>query len=264
MNRADVLRRIRRAALWVLGVLLLLVLVLAACALYAVFVEPYWLAVRTVELGDSPRLRVVHISDIHFKGDLAYLKKVVAAVNATDADLVCFTGDIVEEPEYLDEALTILAEINKPLFGIPGNHDSPDLDTGERTDRAFRQTGGRWLTARGAYFAEANVALVVLADLDMQPAAGNRDLKRILLVHNPAAVEQLHDRRFDLILAGHTHGGQVRIPLIGKALLPYDVGKYDRGLFSTDAGPLYVHPGIGTFYANVRFGCRPEITLIEL
>jgi predicted MPP superfamily phosphohydrolase len=95
-------------------------------------------------------------------------------------------------------------------------------------------------------------------------AAHLRHPQRILLVHNPAAIEHLHDRQFDLILAGHTHGGQVRLPLIGKALLPYDASEYDRGLFTTDAGPLYIHPGIGAFYANVRFGCRPEIALIEL
>lgn len=257
-------REFRRVVRAVILVISLLTFALAACVLYAVFVEPTWLAVREIKLSESPRLRVVHISDIHFKGDTAYLQKVVAAINATEADLVCFTGDIVEEPEYLDEALAILAETNKPLFGIPGNHDSADLDAADRTDIAFRQTGGGWLNRRSHFVAESNVMLLVPGDMDAHTPPQAAGCKRILLVHNPAAVERLHDRQFDLILAGHTHGGQVRVPLLGKALLPYDAGRYDRGLFPTDAGPLYVHPGIGTFFANVRFGCRPEIAVFEL
>ena len=88
-------------------------------------------------------------------------------------------------------------------------------------------------------------------------------LKRLLLVHYPLFVEQVKGS-FDLILAGHSHGGQVRIPFWGALTLPYRVGHYDLGLFQTQAGPLYVNPGIGTFYLPVRTWCRPEISVIEL
>ena len=67
---------------------------------------------------------------------------------------------------------------------------------------------------------------------------------------------------FDLILAGHTHGGQVHIPLLDRPVLADMAGPYDRGLFRAAAGPLHVNPGIGTFLVPVRLACRPEITVV--
>ena len=70
--------------------------------------------------------------------------------------------------------------------------------------------------------------------------------RRILLMHFPAVADQLGNEHFDLILAGHSHGGQVRLPFAGAIVLPPGVGKYDFGLYQTRAGPLNVNPGIGT------------------
>ena len=65
-------------------------------------------------------------------------------------------------------------------------------------------------------------------------------------------------------LAGHSHGGQVRIPFYGPLMLPFGLNQYDLGLFQTPSGPLYVNAGIGYFHLNVRFNCRPEITVFEI
>jgi hypothetical protein len=77
-----------------------------------------------------------------------------------------------------------------------------------------------------------------------------------------------HTRRLvhftDLILAGHSHGGQVRVPFYGPIMLPFGVDEYDLGLFHTAPGPLYVNPGIGWFPVPIRFNCRPEITVIDI
>ncbi len=70
-------------------------------------------------------------------------------------------------------------------------------------------------------------------------------------------------KKFDLILAGHSHGGQVRLPVVGGLVIPYDVGKYEKGLYETKAGTLYVNPGIGSYGIPLRILCRPEITVIE-
>jgi hypothetical protein len=85
-----------------------------------------------------------------------------------------------------------------------------------------------------------------------------------LLIHYPAWVERLAGVSLDLILAGHSHGGQVRLPFLGAVLIPGGIGRYDLGLFQTPAGPLFVGAGVGWFYLKARFNCRPEITLIEL
>jgi len=85
----------------------------------------------------------------------------------------------------------------------------------------------------------------------------------ILLIHYPAYVNLL-GQRYKLILAGHSHGGQVRIPFFGPLLMPQNVDKYDAGLFNTEAGKLYVNSGIGYTMIPVRFNCRPEITVLNL
>jgi uncharacterized protein len=66
------------------------------------------------------------------------------------------------------------------------------------------------------------------------------------------------------VLAGHSHGGQIRLPVIGALFLPSRVGPYEMGLYQTQAGPLYVNPGIGTFLVPICLWCRPEITVVEL
>ena len=80
----------------------------------------------------------------------------------------------------------------------------------------------------------------------------------------PTWSQEIRNARFDLILSGHSHGGQVRVPFMGAILVASRVGEFELGLYETPAGPMYVNPGIGYFYANVRFNCRPEITIFEM
>jgi uncharacterized protein len=88
-------------------------------------------------------------------------------------------------------------------------------------------------------------------------------VKNILLLHYPLLAERLANK-FDLMLAGHSHGGQVRIPFYGALVLPFWVGRYDLGMFRLPAGPLYVNPGLGWLAVPIRFNCRPEITVFEI
>jgi len=99
---------------------------------------------------------------------------------------------------------------------------------------------------------------------NLLPNVPGPDTKNILMVHYPAWAKLLGDRKFDLILAGHSHGGQVRIPFYGPIMLPFGVGEYDLGLFHTPCGPLYVGAGLGWFPVPIRFNCRPEIAVIEI
>ena len=89
------------------------------------------------------------------------------------------------------------------------------------------------------------------------------DAKNILMIHYPAWAKKLN-QKFDLILASHSHGGQVRIPFMGPIMVPFGVDEYDMGMFKTASGPLYVNPGIGWFPIPIRFNCRPEITVFEV
>ena len=85
-----------------------------------------------------------------------------------------------------------------------------------------------------------------------------------MLVHEPDSFAQLVDPRIKLQISGHTHGGQVRLPLYGALVLPHMGKHYETGLFERDGRKLYVNRGIGTLAPNLRINCRPEITVFEL
>jgi predicted MPP superfamily phosphohydrolase len=229
------------------------------------WVEPQWVKTTHLRLADKPEHRFVQFSDLHHKGDRAYAKSVVDQINALAPDFVCFTGDFIEEAKFLPEALEILSGIKAPMYGIPGNHDYWSNAPFEGIAKCFAATGGAWLEDAERVIAKGKINLVGVAHMGPNhpvpsPKPG---MKNILLIHYPAWAKAF-DEKFDLVLAGHSHGGQVRIPFYGAVMLPFLVDEYDLGLFQTKAGPLYVNAGIGWFLYPMRFNCRPEITVIEI
>ncbi|MBI2929027.1 MAG: metallophosphoesterase [Verrucomicrobia bacterium] len=232
---------------------------------HARWVEPAWVKVRRLRFAPGrPTHRLVHFTDLHHRGDQPYLQSVVRKINALAPDLVRFTGDIIEDGEFLPEALELLRGVKAPLYGVPGNHDYWSGVDFKPIAECFASTGGRWLLDDSVLTRDGQMNVLgsnAKRAPKLQPRAGVKD---VLLVHYPAWADRLGDRKFDLILAGHSHGGQVRLPFYGPLVLPFLVEQYDVGLFRTPSGPLYVNPGIGYFYLNVRFNCRPEITVVEI
>jgi len=229
--------------------------------------EPTWLKITRWQLPNPVGCRLVHFSDLHHKGDRAYLDAVVNRINALQPDVICFTGDLVEGREFLDDTLAALSRLQRPLFGVPGNHDYWSEISFATVRAAFARSGGAWLLDENQVVAGGRVNLIGKAGHSvtspLPPALpGTRN---ILLLHYPAWANQLRGRTFDLLLAGHSHGGQVRIPFHGPLFLPFLVDKYDLGMFTTPAGPLYVNAGIGYLSRlHIRFNCRPEITVFEV
>jgi hypothetical protein len=232
----------------------------------ASWLEPEWLKIRKVKLAqNNPTHRIVHFTDIHHKGDRAYLEAVVKKINGLSADAVCFTGDLIEESRFLPEALEILQKIKSPLYGVPGNHDYWSDAKFAEIGKSFAITGGKWLMDEQTTIADGKVHITGITCLHGRtaPLTPKPNGKNIMLLHYPLMAENVM-KPFDLLLAGHSHGGQVRIPFYGALVLPYWVGKYDLGLFRVPAGPLYVNPGIGRLVTPLRFNCRPEITVFEI
>jgi len=248
---------------WFLGALLLGTP--AVVVADAFWLEPRWIKVRTIRLArHKPSHRLAHFTDLHHKGDRQFLQTVIRKINAASPDFVCFTGDIVEDAGFLGEALAGLREIKAPLYGIPGNHDywsHADFDVIART---FAATGGKWLMDESVLAAGGKVNIFGAKCIRIPQPVLNPATKNIMLIHYPEWIEKLADYKFDLVLAGHSHGGQVRLPFYGPPVLGFGVGRYDLGLFQTPSGPLYVGAGIGWFHLPVRFNCRPEITVIEI
>ncbi|WP_339138112.1 MAG: metallophosphoesterase [Candidatus Electrothrix sp. GW3-4] len=229
------------------------------------FIERKWINLRHIVLSNTPTCRIAHFTDVHHKGDLTYFKKVVAKINSLEPDFVCFTGDLIEEAAYLEEAIACLREIQYPLFAIPGNHDHWSGISFAPLQACCKASGGAWLLNQEVLSPDGKIVIWGSAGQNFTPlpSSPKENSKRILLHHYPAAVDRIHEK-FDLILSGHSHGGQVRLPFYGAITLPYGVGKYDKGLFQTQAGPLFVNAGIGYWALPIRILCRPEIALIEI
>lgn len=228
------------------------------------FAEPTWLRLTKLELYPAPSNRFVHFSDFHYKGDAEYAAKVVRTVNALAPDFVCFTGDLVEEARFAPAALAFISQINRPVYGCPGNWDYSSRADFKLYEKAFAATGGAWLEDRNIVLEKPGIELIGMGLRGVHALGEARAVRRILLIHYPTQADRLEGRRYDLILAGHSHGGQVRLPFYGALVLPYGVGRYDQGRFDSLGGPLYVSAGIGTYMWPVRFNCRPEITVVEL
>ena len=250
-----------------LGILTVLLCLLWA---YAAFVETRWIRVVQLSLSDSPSLKLVHITDLHHKGDQGYLDKIVRVVNTLEPDLVCITGDLVEQARYLPAVLAAVEQIGAPVFGVPGNWEHWGAIDLSLVEGSCEKTGGTLLVNSSARFRE-NWVIVGIdnvstghAVIERAFAAVRQDDQVIFLTHCPLGIELLAGRQVALTLAGHSHGGQVRLPIIGALFTVDNVGRYERGYFDTANGPFYVNPGIGTSVVPMRFLCRPEITVVSL
>ncbi len=237
----------------------------AAAGANAAWVEPTNVVVRNLTVTPGGSTRFVHFTDFHYKGDERYAAEVIAMINALEPAFVCFSGDMVEDRNFLPAALNFLRQIKVPVYGAPGNHDYLSQAPFTEYECAFADTGGAWLVDQSAVLPQHELEIVGIAltspyVLQQAPKAA----RRLLLVHYPGMADRLNGHAFDLILAGHSHGGQVRLPFVGPLILPDEVGGYDLGSYQTQGGPLYVGAGIGTYHYPVRFNCPPEITIVTI
>jgi hypothetical protein len=247
--------------------------------------EIVYLTIKLARLPDAfAGMKIVQISDFHFQEytEAIFLDAIVRKVNETAADLVVLTGDFVSTkplPRHFSIGMGYscaehLSRLTCPLrYAILGNHDC--LVSAHAITDALH-THGIPVIANSFVPLERNGQRVWLAgikdvledkpDLDAAlPAGRSQQEPVILLAHEPDYVDSAVGRRVDLVLSGHTHGGQILIPLLPPLFLP-DLGiKYVHGLFRLGDGmQLYVNRGIGAVTLPFRFRCQPEITVITL
>jgi predicted MPP superfamily phosphohydrolase len=236
----------------------------AALGIDARLIEPTNLRISNLKRGQSG-CRFVHFTDLHHKGNVRYAAEVIRTINDLNPQFVCFTGDLIENTIFQSEALSFIRQIEAPVYGSPGNHDYWSGANFAEYERTFAKTGGAWLVDHSVVLPEHDLELVGMGMIGIHaPAFKDRQAtRRVLLMHYPLMADSL-GAKFDLILAGHSHGGQVRIPFYGAIAVPWGVGPYDLGLFETPSGPLYVNAGIGTYRIPYRFNCRPEITVVNI
>ncbi len=258
-------------------------LVGAGGLLYAREVEPRRLEVVRLELT-LPRLaaafdgyRMVQIGDLHLDdwSKPARLDRIVEMVNAESPDLVAITGDFASySARRLDTGRLVgaLRRLSAPdgVLAILGNHDY--LTDVKLIRRCIREAGLTELINEVVTLRRGGSEFHVAGIDDVMEGRSRLDLVLGKLPESGAAVLLAHEPdfadvaaatgRFDLQLSGHSHGGQVRVPLLGRAVLPPFSQRYTRGLHRVGGMLVYTNRGLGTVHARLRFGCRPEITAL--
>lgn len=251
---------------------------------YPVLVERYLVGINTyrIPVPNLPPaftgLRIVQLTDLHYGllVPLALIEDVIARTNAAAPDLIVCTGDYVharETAEEIDAVWPLLGRLRAPLgvYSVLGNHDHwadaersrywlqrTGQDLGEKAVRLERSGEHLWLAGGGDLWEDHRNLDGMLAEVPDGEC-------RIVAAHNPDTADMPRTRRVDLMLCGHTHGGQVALPLLGSPILPVKNKDYSSGLKHSPSGcPVFISRGIGWAIAPVRFNCAPEIAVLEL
>ncbi len=247
------------------------------------FIEPYWLAIATIPFvsPDIPAsfdgTTLVFVSDIHHGPFFARWRvaKLVDKINRLHPDLVVFGGDYVHrDPKYIIPCFEELQRVQAPLgkFGVLGNHDH--WENAALTRQEMLRAGITILDNLAVWIVQGQERIKIggVGDLwedvqDLTPTLeGVEEHDFVILVsHNPDYAEHLTTDKIDLMLCGHTHGGQVTLFGQWAPFVPSRYGqKYRAGLIKTAHTRVIVTTGVGTVTPPVRFFARPEIVKIIL
>ncbi len=218
--------------------------------------------------------RILHLSDIHHSPftNLEHIARAVEISNGLQPDMCILTGDYVShESEYIAPVAEVLGRLTSEFgtFACLGNHDH--WTDGEMVTDSLREAKitvlineGFRFAAKGASFWLAGVDDYMVGKTDLRSALRGSfpDEMKLLLAHNPLIARAAARAGIDLVLSGHTHGGQIKIRDDEKRILPRR--KLKNGLYRRKDTQIYVTRGIGTVVLPVRYQCPPEISLIEL
>src|SRR5438067_3535962 len=230
--------------------------------------------------------RIAQLSDFHYDDffSITPIRKAIEIVNRLNPDLVVLTGDVVTSQmckyrnssgsrlaKMMEACAQLVAQLRSALgiLAVLGNHD---LHADHVT--AILESHGISVLRNRSVFIERNGKRIWLSGVE-DILAGKPDLKLALksvpphdpvihLAHEPDWADYVARYPVDLQLSGHSHGGQIRLPLIGVPYLPPLARKYPQGLYRIGPLALYTNSGIGTIDIPMRLNCRPEVTLITL
>ena len=243
--------------------------------------EPYMLTVehRPIYLKRLPEVfqsfRVVQLSDVHHSAFTSrdQIARAVETANRLRPDIIALTGDYISHHrQYAAPCAELLGRLRARygVYAVLGNHDHW-TDAALITD-LFRAEGIRVLINEGFRFEHRNASfwlagvddtMVGLEDLSLALAGSRSDEMKLLLAHNPIILRRAARAGVDLVLSGHTHGGQIALrsdrDASGKSRR-----RMLRGLGRQGQTQIYVTRGLGTVILPVRYGCPPEVSLLEL
>jgi hypothetical protein len=257
---------------------------------YARHVEPGWLRVSRISVPLKNRkldlpLRIAHLADFHASDEVPFsiIDQAVDLTVRNHPDLICVTGDFITtgmpSPRIYRSILQKLSAA-APTFAVTGNHDGGTwshprggFHSTREVKLLLEDSGIELLSNRSTSWVGegSRVSLVGLADLwaeESEPdfAFGGiqeTDDPVIVLSHNPDSKSALQKYPWDLMLCGHTHGGQLRLPIVGTPFAPVRDHRFVHGLGAWDERWIHVTSGVGNLH-GIRLNCRPEVALLTL
>lgn len=256
--------------------------VLGLCAGYPLWeARHYAVSKFTIPVPRLPAafegFKVTFIADTHFGpfAPISYIAQIVQGANALGSPLIVLGGDYVyRSAKYIEPVMAELGKLRAPLgvYAVPGNHDN---SAGRQlTTRSLAANGimeirnkGHWISLGGERLRLCGIDDLWTGVPRIPEALGDaKDKDCCLLVsHNPDVAEGLADPRVSLVLSGHTHGGQMNLPIIGSPIIPSAFGqKYAYGLVQAPNVRAFVTCGTGTIFPPIRINRPPEIALLTL
>lgn len=246
-----------------------------AGALDALVIEPAWLDVKPLQhaIEGLPRalegFTIAQITDAHLTTLGRVEDRILAAIRSTSPQMVVLTGDLIDDFEQAETLAELCAELSRTgatVLATLGNWEHWGKIDRTALERTYRKSDAKllvdgWTEVEGvSIYASDDSTGGTPAKISPGGGVG----PQLLLTHSPAFVDRKHpDLRFDLCLAGHTHGGQITAAGLAP-FTPPGSGRYVAGWYETNLGPMYVSRGTGTSIAPARFMCRPELPLFEL
>lgn len=245
---------------------------------YARFVEPVWIKVTLYRqaLVAEPQawIKLVYLSDLHagLRKSAQYYERVAERVNQQGPDIVFIGGDLVEREERALQDLKALQSISSTQgnYFVLGNHDF--LDQPERIRESLQAWGYEDITNQQRILSVKNGTFELMGLDDtwfgqpMKLVSSAPHLPRVIVAHEPDVLLDMEAGDAELVLLGHTHGGQVRLPWYGavKRLPQFAPQWLDRGYKLWKKIPVIISQGLGEADAPVRLCCRPEIVVVEI
>lgn len=259
------------------GIIILIIICLSAL----VYHETNWIEVNhyVVPMGNKEikkPIEIVHITDLHMSpwSLPSTFRKTADLINSLKPDYIVITGDFVTHFKELIPGCAKAVSWLKPgvsKLAVLGNHDYW-IDAGYIC-KSLEEAGVEFLLNRCS--PSKNGSNLTFLGVD-DPYTGHDNLKAtfqeipepnmsVLLSHSPDIIEHAAELGIDLVLTGHTHGGQVRLPLIGAIYIPSKYGRrFDKGWFNIKNTRMYVNRGLGGIFPPIRFLCRKEIAILKL
>lgn len=275
------------------NILKLLIFIFIAMILYARFIETKGLVVKEYYITDKDLpdsfngFKIVHFSDVHFGTtvDIKYLKSIVNKINSLNPNVVVFTGDLIDDSIKIKDKdkkkiISILSSIDVDVkkIAIKGNNDyvkknsyeeimsSSGFDILNNTYELIYYKGlvpiyvaGLPSSIKEKYDAKDSfIYYDTLIESDIKPEF------KIVLIHEPDNINLIKNYDVNLVLAGHSHNGQIRIPFVGAVITPKGSKEYYDNYYKVGKTRLYISSGIGTSKIKFRFNNKPSINFYRL